>query len=150
MQFLLAASLRFDLHVVFDGSAKTSSGYSLNEILMVGPTLQPKLFHTLLQFRIFPVSLTGDICKMYRCERVKEPDSYLQCILWCDTPQEKVQVFKLDTVTYGTKPASFLSVRAMQKTKKRRFQLALKFFFQTFMSMTSSQEVTQPKKSWRS
>jgi len=25
------------------------------------------------------------------------------------------QVFKLDTVTYGTKPASFISVRAMQQ-----------------------------------
>jgi len=46
------------LHVVFDGSAKTSSEYSLNEILMAGPTLQPKLFHTLLQFRTFPVALT--------------------------------------------------------------------------------------------
>ncbi|XP_070075705.1 uncharacterized protein [Drosophila takahashii] len=103
------------LRVVFDGSAKPSSGHSLNEVLMAGPTIQQKLFNTLLQFRTFPVALTGDICKMYRCVRVAEPDSYLQCILWRDSPDQEVQVFKLDTVTYGTKPASFLSVRTMHQ-----------------------------------
>jgi len=103
------------LRVVFDGSASTSSGFSLNELLMAGPTIQPKLFSTLLQFRTFPVALTGDICKMYRCVRMADSDSYLQCILWRDAPQQRIQAYKLDTVTYGTKSASFLSVRAMQQ-----------------------------------
>ncbi|XP_053969189.1 uncharacterized protein LOC128870561 [Anastrepha ludens] len=103
------------LRVVFDGSAVSSSGYSLNDLLMTGPTIQPKLFNTLLRFRTFPIALTGDICKMYRCVRVSEPDSYLQCILWRDSPQQPVNVFKLDTVTYGTRPASFLSIRSMHQ-----------------------------------
>jgi len=30
-------------------------------------------------------------------------------------PQDQLQVFMLDTVTYGTKPASFLAVRAMHQ-----------------------------------
>ncbi|XP_044573281.1 uncharacterized protein LOC123257601 [Drosophila ananassae] len=55
------------LRVVFDGSAATASGYSLNDVLMSGPVIQPKLFHTLLRFRSHLVALTGDICKMYRC-----------------------------------------------------------------------------------
>ncbi|XP_036317761.1 uncharacterized protein LOC118732753, partial [Rhagoletis pomonella] len=63
----------------------------------------------------FAVALTGDICKMYRCVRVSEDDSYLQCVLWRDTSQHEVQVFKLGTVTYGTRPAAFLSVRAMHQ-----------------------------------
>ncbi|KAH8406925.1 hypothetical protein KR222_008080, partial [Zaprionus bogoriensis] len=63
------------LRVVFDGSASSSTGYSLNDVLMAGPTIQPKLFNTLLQFRTFPVALTGDICKMYRCVRVAEHDT---------------------------------------------------------------------------
>jgi len=50
---------------------------------------------------------------MYRCVRVSEPDNYLQCILWRDEPDKELEVYKLDTVTYGTKPASFLFVRAM-------------------------------------
>ncbi|XP_070068117.1 uncharacterized protein [Drosophila takahashii] len=73
------------LRVVFDGSAATSTGFSLNDVLMTGPTLQAKLYHTLLRFQIFRVALTGDICKMYRCVRVPEPDSFLQCILWRDS-----------------------------------------------------------------
>ncbi|XP_070066884.1 uncharacterized protein [Drosophila virilis] len=65
------------LRVVFEGSAPTTSGHSLNDALMA--------------------------------------DSYLQCILWRDSQHQKIQTYKLDTVTYGTKPASFLSVRAMHQ-----------------------------------
>ncbi|XP_067647299.1 uncharacterized protein Indy isoform X1 [Eurosta solidaginis] len=112
---VLKESTTTKLRVVFDGSAATSTGYSLNDVLMTGPTIQPKLFNTLLRFRTFPVALTGDICKMYRCVRVAESDSYLQCILWRDTLRHPIQIFKLDTVTYGTRPAAFLSVRSMHQ-----------------------------------
>ncbi|XP_067216933.1 uncharacterized protein [Linepithema humile] len=37
---------RSKLRVVFDASAKTSSGVALNDILRVGPTIQPTLFAT--------------------------------------------------------------------------------------------------------
>ncbi|XP_036346425.1 uncharacterized protein LOC118755709 [Rhagoletis pomonella] len=103
------------LRVVFDGSASTTSGFSLNDLLMAGPTIQPKLFNILIRFRTFPIALTGDICKMYRCVRVTPPDSMLQCILWRESPQENFSIYKLDTLTYGTKPASFLAIRAMHQ-----------------------------------
>ncbi|KAH8368774.1 hypothetical protein KR200_000657, partial [Drosophila serrata] len=103
------------LRVVFDGSAKSSSGYSLNELLFAGPSIQPKIFSTLVRFRFFKVALCGDICKMYRCVRVSEPDNLLQCILWRDSPSEEIKIYTLDTVTYGTKPAAFLAIRAMQQ-----------------------------------
>ncbi|EDV98648.1 GH22273 [Drosophila grimshawi] len=35
--------------------------------------------------------------------------------MWSDSPKEDVRVYKLDTVTYDTKPASFLDVRSMQQ-----------------------------------
>ncbi|XP_041451589.1 uncharacterized protein LOC121405061 [Drosophila obscura] len=105
------------LRVVFDGSAVTSSGFSLNELLMSGPTIQAKLFTTLVRFRTFAIGITGEICKMYRCVRVAEP----QCILWRDSPKDDIQVFKLDTVTYGTKSASILAIRAMQQLAMDKF-----------------------------
>ncbi|KAL7730600.1 hypothetical protein ACLKA6_000591 [Drosophila palustris] len=83
----------------------------------------------------FPVALTGDICKMYRCVRMNESDSFLQCILWRDSPQQEVQIYKLDTVTYGTKPASFLSVRAMQQLasdEKSSFPIGSKILMRDF------------------
>ena len=49
------------LRVVFDGSAKTNSGVSLNDVLMVGPKLQDDLWLILLRFRFHMVGLIGDI-----------------------------------------------------------------------------------------
>jgi len=66
------------LCVVFDGSAKTTSGSSLNDLSLAGPTIQQKIFSILLRFRFFKVALCGDICKMYRCVRVSCPDDFLQ------------------------------------------------------------------------
>jgi len=49
------------LCVVFDASAKSSTGVSLNTILMVGPTVQQDLILTLLSFRLHMHALTADI-----------------------------------------------------------------------------------------
>ena len=45
------SSLTTKTRVVFDGSAKTSTGISLNETLMVGPTIQEDLFSIIARFR---------------------------------------------------------------------------------------------------
>jgi len=82
------------LRLVFDGSAGSSSNYSLNDVLMAGPVIQPKLFQILLRFRSHPGAITGDICKMYRCVRVQPEDSHLQCISWRDYPQDQLRVLK--------------------------------------------------------
>ncbi|XP_041449602.1 uncharacterized protein LOC121404353 [Drosophila obscura] len=101
------------LRVVFD--VATSTGCSLNDVMMTGPVIQPALFNILIRFRTYPVALTGDICKMCRCVKVSPPENCLQCILWRDSIQSEVQVYTLDTVTYGTRAASFLAVRAMHQ-----------------------------------
>lgn len=54
------------IRVVFDGSAKNSHGISLNDTLMVGPTIQDDLFSINIRFRSFPYALTTDLEKMYR------------------------------------------------------------------------------------
>lgn len=54
------------LRVVFDASAVTSSGKSLNDIQHKGPTVQSTLFSILLRFRTHKYVFTADIEKMYR------------------------------------------------------------------------------------
>ena len=54
------------LRVVFDVSAKSSTGISLNDCLLVRPTVHPPLIDVLLQFRKQCVALTTDVSKMYR------------------------------------------------------------------------------------
>lgn len=101
------------IRVVFNGSAATSSGYSINDLQMVGPTIQDSLFNILLRFRSYKYVLTGDIEKMYRQIRITECDRDLQLILWRENESEPLQTLRLNTVTYGYSAASFLSTRCL-------------------------------------
>ena len=63
------------LRVVFDTSASTMSGSSLNDQLLAGPNLYPQLVPILINFRSYIMGMTADIGKMFReialdhCER---------------------------------------------------------------------------------
>lgn len=99
--------------VVFDGSAPTTSGYSINDILMTGPNMQDSLLSILIRARQYKYVLTGDIEKMYRQVQVHEDDQNLQLILWRNDETEPVQTLKLGTVTYGLTSSSYLSTRCL-------------------------------------
>lgn len=101
--------------VVFDGSARTTSGYSLNDILKVGPTIQNDLFNILIRFRKHPIILIADIAKMYRQINVDPSQRNLQCILWRKHPSEPITQYVLNTLTYGTAPASYLATRCLKQ-----------------------------------
>lgn len=103
------------LRVVFNGSAKTTSGLSLNDILMAGPALQNNLISITLRFRSHPFVLKADISKMYRQIAVHENDQKFQLILWRNSSTETIKTYKLSTVTYGTKPAPFLAIRCLNQ-----------------------------------
>jgi len=101
--------------VVFDGSAKTSNGLSLNDILQVGLTVQPDLYSIVLRFRTHQVCFTTDITKMYRQITVHPQDRDLQRILWRCFNDERIQEYQLNTVTYGTASAPYLAIRCLKK-----------------------------------
>ncbi|XP_055907518.1 uncharacterized protein LOC129942546 [Eupeodes corollae] len=103
------------LRVVFDASAKTTSGHALNDILMVGPTVQPDLFSIVLKFRMHRYVFTADITKMYRQVLMHEDDRAFQLIFWRSRADEPLQLYKLNTVNYGTASASYLATRCLVK-----------------------------------
>ncbi|XP_070517427.1 uncharacterized protein [Cardiocondyla obscurior] len=70
------------VRVVFDASAKTDNGLSLNDLLMVGPTIQEKLFSHLIRFRTYVYVISSDIEKMYRQIVLDKRDRRFQRILW--------------------------------------------------------------------
>ena len=74
------------LRVVFDGSAVTTSGTSLNQALLVGPTLQPTLSNILMKFRCYPIALNVDISKMYREVKLSPQDKDLHRFVWRASP----------------------------------------------------------------
>lgn len=63
--------------VVFDASAKSSTGVSLNDLLLVGPTVHSTLMDVLLQFRLYRVALIADVSRMYRAVQLSEADKDL-------------------------------------------------------------------------
>ena len=82
---------------------------------MVDPTIQKDLFSALLQFRLNKFAITADVTKMYRQVRVHKDDRIFQLILWRERPEMAIQIFELNTVTYGTAPAPFLAIRCLKE-----------------------------------
>lgn len=103
------------LRVVFDASAKTTSGKSLNDIQFIGPSLQNDIVSILLRFRQYSYIACADIEKMYRQILIKPDQQYLQLILWRENPLDELGVYRLNTVTYGTASAPFLSIRCLRQ-----------------------------------
>ena len=101
------------LRVVFDASAKTSTGTSLNEVLMVGPKIQNDLFAILLRFRFYPVVFSADIAKMYRQVMLAEEDKDFHRILWRERSAEPMKHLRMTRVTYDLVPSSYHSIRAL-------------------------------------
>ncbi|XP_076664815.1 uncharacterized protein LOC143367133 [Andrena cerasifolii] len=102
------------VRVVFDGSAKSSSGLSLNDTLITGPTIQDDIFSLLLRFRLYMYVLTGDIEKMYRQFLVRPEDRKYQRILWRNE-QNEIATYELNTVTFGLSSAPFQAIRCLHQ-----------------------------------
>ncbi|GFR09433.1 retrovirus-related Pol polyprotein from transposon 17.6, partial [Trichonephila clavata] len=109
------SSLTTKLRVVFDASAKTSSGVSLNDVLMNGPKTQEDLICILLRFRFHNIAVTADIKMMYRQVNIHPEDRDFQRIFWRDSRENKIQTFCLNTVTYGTTSAPYLATRVLKQ-----------------------------------
>ncbi|XP_038122126.1 uncharacterized protein LOC119770754 [Culex quinquefasciatus] len=81
------------LRVVFDGSCATTTGVSLNDLLLNAPNVNADLF---------------DVW-------VHRDDTDYQRIVWRESPDEPIRHFRLLTVTYGLKNSGFLAMSALKK-----------------------------------
>lgn len=111
------------VRVVYDASCKTSSGYSVNETMLVGPVVQPDLLSTLLKFRFQAIALVADVEKMYRQVLVHPDDRPLQRIVWRFNPTDPISTYELRTVTYGTASAPFLATRTLAQIAQDNSEL---------------------------
>ncbi|KMQ87726.1 gag-pol polyprotein precursor [Lasius niger] len=100
------------LRVVFNGSSRTTSRISLNNILHTGPKLQLELLDVLIWFRQFRYVFSADIEKMYRQINVHPQDWKFRRILW-STLEDHFNTYELTTVTYGMACAPYLALRTI-------------------------------------
>ncbi|XP_050440079.1 uncharacterized protein LOC126845475 [Adelges cooleyi] len=103
------------LRVVFDASAATSTGFSLNDVLLAGPKLQNDIFDILQKCRLKRYMLTADITKMYRQVLVRDSDRRYQYILWRDSVESEIVEYELCTVTYGVTSAPYLAIKCLNE-----------------------------------
>ncbi|KXJ80534.1 hypothetical protein RP20_CCG024528 [Aedes albopictus] len=103
------------LRVVFDGSAKTTTGVSINDVLMTGPTVQNDLIAILLRFRRFRYVFTLDIPQMFRQVGVHQQDTKFQRIFWRYDRNDFLTVRELQTVTYGLGPSPFQATMSLKQ-----------------------------------
>lgn len=104
--------------IVFNASNKNSDKQSLNDQLLIGPTIQENMASIILRWRKYKVVFTADIHKMYRQIEVTEKDADYQRILWRNNSNEIIKDYCLSTVTFGTSSAPFLAIRTLQQLAK--------------------------------
>ena len=97
------------VRAIFDASAKTSTGISLNDILLVGPTVHPPLVDVLIRFRTYRVALIADVSRMYRAIRLADADTDLHCFVWRSSPTTPLSDFRMTRVTFGVFLSSFIA-----------------------------------------
>ena len=110
-------SLTTKLRAVFNGSALSTNGNSLNDIMHTGPNLSPNIVDVLTWIRTQPLVFSTEITKMYRQINVHPQDWNLQRIL-CVNDKGQLTHFHLTTVTYGTRAAPYLAIRTLLQLVK--------------------------------
>ncbi|XP_063616099.1 uncharacterized protein LOC134789421 [Cydia splendana] len=103
------------VRVVFHASCAGTNGVTLNDALLVGPTLQEDLRDILLRWRTHKIAYVADIIKMYRQIEVNDADTNYQRIVWRSDAQKPVEDYKLLTVTFGTSCAPYLAIKTLRQ-----------------------------------
>ncbi|XP_072398348.1 uncharacterized protein [Diabrotica undecimpunctata] len=108
------------LRVVFDDSAKSTSGLSVNDLMMVGYNIQDDLFSIAIRFLKHKIVISADIAKMYRQIVINKKQHTFQKILLRFDPTEPLSDFKINTVTYGLACSAFLATRCLRKIADKK------------------------------
>ncbi|XP_031635447.1 uncharacterized protein LOC116348558 [Contarinia nasturtii] len=121
--------------VVFDGSVKTTTGLSLNDILLNGPRCQDDLNIIIMRFRKYGVALTTDITKMYRQVLVPENQRDYLRIVWRENENEPLRHYRMKRQTYGLKSSAYCCVATLRYCAlehRHKYPLASKAVLNSF------------------
>ena len=124
------------LRIVFDASAKTSTGTSLNDHLLVGPTVHAPLIDVLLRFRQHRVALTTDVSRMYRAVLLPEDQRDLHRFVWREDQSQPIKDYRMTRLTFGVSASSFAANMALKqnaidhkKSHPQAYQVVLDSFY---------------------
>lgn len=113
------------VRAVFDASAPSSTGVSLNFTLLVGPAVHSSLSDVLLRFRLYCIALTTDVSRMYQAVLLDEADKDLHRFVWRRDPSEPLYDYRTARITFGV--ASSSSYAANMVVKQNAADFAMKY-----------------------
>jgi hypothetical protein len=97
------------LRAVFDASAKSSTGVSLSNQLMIGPTVHSSLVEVLIRFRLYRVAMTADVSRMYRAVVLPHEHRDLHRFVWRRHPNDQLVDYRMTRATFGVSASSFMA-----------------------------------------
>ena len=103
------------LRVVFDASAKTASGASLNDQLLVGPTVHSSLIDVLIRFRRHKIAMTTDVSKMYRAILLSKEQRDLHRFVWREDRTQSLRDYRMTRLTFGVSTSPFTANMALKQ-----------------------------------
>lgn len=98
---------------VFDASAKSTNGTSLNDLYLIGPNLYPLIFDILLKFREHKIAMAGDISKMYREVKLEDCDKDFHR-MFVRHPDGRIVVARMKRLTFGVRPSPFIATSVIR------------------------------------
>ena len=102
------------LRIVFDGSAKTSTGNSLNDTLLPGPCLYPLLHTVINRFRTHRIGMSSDISKMFREVALLSEGYDLHRFLHRDEAGKMVDC-RMTRLTFGITTSPYLASQVLRQ-----------------------------------
>ena len=115
------------IRAVFDASAKSLTGVSFNDTLLVGPTIHSSLVDVLLRFRMHRIAVVADVSRMYRAVSLSMPDCDYHRFVWRSRPSDPLRDYRMKRVTFGVAASSFaanMSVKQNAINLSSQFPLA--------------------------
>ena len=116
------ASTTTKLRVVFDASAKTPTGVSLNDTLLPIPSLYPLLTSVLNKFRLHKVALTSDISKMFQ-EVVLDPQEWDYHQFLRRSEDGTIEDHRMRRLTFGISVSPYLATQVLQQVASDHSEL---------------------------
>lgn len=98
---------------VFDASAPTSMGTSLNDTLHQGPNLYPQLTDILIKFRTHTIGFSADISKMFR-EILLHPDERDNHRFLLRDDNGRLQDLRMKRLTFGVRSSPYLATQVIR------------------------------------
>ncbi len=122
------------LRIVSDASAKTTSGLSLNDTLLTGPSFYPSVSHIINKFRSHKIGFSADISKMFREVGLQEEERDYHRFL-ARLPSGFIEEFRMMRLTFGVSSSPFLATMVLLQVAadyEDEFPLAARAIRSTF------------------